>query len=78
MGWCLVLCPRHNDDSSAALWQVEVFLLELSEAVGSDQLRTEDRPLAAGSIDVIIYGGVRPECPLGEEGYKVSSFLEED
>lgn len=77
MGWHLVLCPRHNDDSPAAPWQVEVFL-ELPEAVGSDQLRIEDRSLAGGFIHVIIHPGVRWEGPLEEEGYKVSSFLEDE
>ena len=69
MGWPLVLGPRHNDDPPAALWQVEVFLFQLPEAVGNDQLRIEDR-MAASFIDVLIYGGVRREGPLGEEGCK--------
>lgn len=68
MGWHLVLCPRHNDDPPAALWQVEVFLFQLPE-VGNDQFRTEDR-IAASFIDVFIYGGVRRKGPLGEEGCK--------
>lgn len=67
MGWHLVLGPRNNDDPPAALWQVEVFLFQLPEAVGNDQLRIEDR-MAASFIDVLTYGGVRREGPVGEEG----------
>lgn len=69
MGWHLVLGPRHNDDPPAALWQVEVFLFQPPEAVGNDQLRIEDR-MGASFIDVLIYGGIRREGPLGEEGCK--------
>lgn len=69
MGWHLVLCPRHNDDPPAALWQAEVFLFQLPETMGNDQLRIEDGA-AASFKDVLIYGGVRREDPLGEEGCK--------
>lgn len=60
-----ILLLRQDDDSPAALRQMEVLLLELLEAVGDDQFRIEDG-IPVGIF--IINRGLRLAEPLGEEG----------